>query len=187
LAGFVIFESYRTSNCGLLTYIVTVPAARGQRVGWRLLAAAQASLRHDMVHAGYDEPKALAAIFAEMHDPALVTADEDVMDPDLRLQIMRRMGAAQVPIRYVQPELYPGGKRSRQLLLATFPREGTEPLADLSARVVSGFLHEFYRALGVATPDTDADYLAMLVDLDRAAREPTQRSPTSLPLVHVTA
>ena len=186
LAGFAIFESYRTSGCGLLTYIVTVPALRGQGLGRRLFAAAQGALRSDL-DAWDGESHVPTAIFAEMHDPALVAAGHDVIDPATRLQIMRRLGAVQVPVDYVQPELYPGGERSRQLVLATFPPEGAEPVSSLPAAVVKSFLREFYRALGVVSPETDADYLAMLADLDRAEREPPQDSPTPLPRVRVTA
>jgi len=184
LLGFIIFESYRESVCGLMTYLVTVPAARGQGLGKRLVAEAQTALRRDM-EAWHGRPDGLRAIFAEVHDPGRVVADRDVINPSVRLEIMRRLGAAQVPIHYVQPELYPGGQRSRQLLLTAFPLQGTVPPQVLSAMVVTAFLHEFYRALGVAHPESDADFRAMQVELDRAKHESPAASAPPLPCVRI--
>jgi len=185
LLGFIIFEAYRESGCGLLTYIVTTSNSRGRGLGRRLIETAQAALRADMEDF-HHRPDALQAIFAEMHDPALVPSTQDVFDPALRLQIMRRFGAAQVPIHYVQPELTPGGERSRQLLLTVFPTAGEEPVAMLSQSVAADFLHEFYRALGVADPNRDADFLAMLRDLDNARHSSGRTALSGLPLVTIT-
>jgi GNAT superfamily N-acetyltransferase len=184
LLGFIIFESYRESACGLLTYVVTVPAARGQGLARRLIAFAQETLARDMA-AWHGRPHALAAIFAEMHDPQLVSAADDVMDPAARLEVMRRFGAAQLPIRYVQPELVPGGERSRQLLLTMFPLTGATPQVQLESGVVLRFLREFYRALGVPHPERDPDYLAMQRDVDRAVHGAPPEFTSPLPWVRL--
>jgi len=181
LLGFIIFETYRESGCGLLTYLVTAPAARGQGLGRRLIAEAQATLRNDVQERG----GTLRAIFAEMHDPSLVTATEDVIDPHVRLEIMRRLGAARIPIHYVQPELYPGGERSRQLFLTTFPLGGGALVASLPVNAASEFLHEFYRALGVAAPESDADYQSMCAELGAAVDRPPKLATSPLPIVRL--
>ena len=186
LLGFLIFETYRGSACGFFTYMSIAPAVRRQGLGRRLFAEGRAILHREM-DAWFKRRGALAAIFGELHDPAKVPAERDVFDPALRFEILGRLGAALVPIRYVQPALQPGGDRSRKLMLATLPLDGTTPRTTLPASVVRGFLHEFYRALGVSIPESDADYQTMLADLDNAVREPPQMSPVGLPYVRLTA
>lgn len=185
LLGFLIFETYRESVCGFLTYMTTTPAVRRQGLGGRLFAEGKAILHREM-DAWHGRAGSLAAIFGEMHDPAAVPAERDVINPHVRSEILRRLGASLVPIRYVQPELHPGGERSRKLLLLTIPLDGTTPRTHLPASVVAAFLHEFYRALGVTNPETDSDYAAMLADVEHAVRQPPQTTST-LPCVRLRA
>lgn len=172
--GFAIVETYRTSRCGLLTYIVVAPPARGQGLARFLLNKAREALQCDL-------NSQLRAIFAEAHDPARILPTEDVMNPTERLVAMRRLGARQVPIHYVQPELCPGGERSRNLLLMTFPASATAEANVLSAAVLREFLEEFYRALGVASPGDDPDFRAMLEQLS----QPCDIEATPLPVVAI--
>jgi len=169
LLGFLIFELYRESSCGLLTYLAVDPATRGQGLGRLLMRRAIEILIEECSEAG-----GLKAVFAETHDPKLIDPADDAMSPDQRIQVMKRLGAYHVPIRYVQPELRPGDGRSRKLLLITFSI-APDCSPALKGNVVLTFLHEFYRALGVVDPDHDADYLAIKIDIETtiASAQPT--------------
>lgn len=179
--GMMIFELYRESQCGLLTYLAVAPHSRGQGLGRTLMRRAIETLSAECASAG-----GLRAIFAETHDPALIDPADDAMSPRDRIEVMKRLGARHVPIRYVQPELRPGDGRSRKLLLITFPLGGVPNTASfLSSGVVLGFLHEFYRALGVSHPEADPDYLDIQRTITLDPDWPATHE-SGLPTIHLT-
>jgi hypothetical protein len=63
-------------------------------------------------------------------------------------------------IPYVQPALGVGKPRARHLLLLVFALPG-QPEPRLDPDATHRFLHEFYRALGVARPADDPDFVVM--------------------------
>lgn len=178
LEAFLICESYLASRCGLLTYVVVTERARGRGWARRLIRAARGPLEQDMrtFTQGRDGVRGL---FAEMHNPRAFSGP-DVLDPAVRLQIMRKLGAHWLPIRYVQPELQPGAPRSRHLLLTAFPTSDAAGPVRIAPRIVRDFLFEFYQALGVADPARDADFLQTERDLSagRCADLPQPDLPT---------
>lgn len=173
LDGMMIFELYRESGCGLLTYLAVAPHTRGKGLGRRLLRSAIAILSREC-------QGGLRAIFAETHNPEMIDAAQDTMSPHARIEIMQRLGARHVPVTYVQPELRPGDGRSYKLLLITFPIVPDQPHV-VPAEVLLSFLDEFYRALGVAAPQLDTDYLAIKSEVGKfsvADAMPDGTSPT---------
>jgi GNAT superfamily N-acetyltransferase len=161
--GFLICESYRESLCGLMTFIVTHERARGKGLARKLMSYGRSQLNADMHHWS-DQKFGLQALFAEMHNPRQFFGS-DIIDPNLRLQIMNKLGANWVPIRYIQPELQPGAPRSHHLLMTAFPTADINVPIEIPAVVVKNFLFEFYRALGVKQPEADNDYQSILEDL----------------------
>ena len=159
LGGMLIFELYRESSCGLLTYLAVIPAGRGQGLGRRLVRHAIGILSEECHKTG-----GLRAVFAETHDPRLIDPADDAMSPRDRIEVMKRLGSQHVPIRYVQPELRPGDGRSRKLLLLSFPIDPTK-VPCVSAGALLMFMHEFYRALGVIDPVVDDDYRSIEIDV----------------------
>lgn len=160
VSGLLIFELYRDSSCGLLTYLAVAPPARRTGLGRRLLQRARETLLLEC-------PR-LRALFGETHDPRLVDPATDSMSPSDRIEALKRLGAHLIPIRYVQPSLRQANGRSEKLLLLAFPlREGLAP--SLSQRTLLTFLSEFYRALGVAVPAQDRDYQQMQADTLQAS------------------
>ena len=159
ISGMLIFELYRESSCGLLTYLAVAPADRSRGLGRMLTRRAIEILSEECAETG-----GLRAVFAETHDPALIDPADDAMSPRDRIEVMKRLGARLVPVRYVQPELRPGDGRSRKLLLITFPIDPHQP-PSVSGRALLDFMHEFYRALGAAKPLEDADYQTMQRDV----------------------
>lgn len=160
--GFLIFELYRESSCGLLTYLAVAPDARRQGLGRLLISRAIEILERDM-------DGGLVAVFGETHDPRKIDASQDAMVPHDRIGVMSKLGARRVPIRYVQPALRPGDGRSDKLLLISFPI-ASSPAPWLSGVAVLTFLDEFYRALGVSNPSMDADLQASRADVEAAER-----------------
>jgi GNAT superfamily N-acetyltransferase len=124
--GGIVFERYPESNCGLLTYMVVAPHARGRGLGKRLVDDALAVL------AG------TRAVFGEINDPERQTR-EPVEQARQRLARFERWGAKLVDVDYVQPALGPGLKRDTTLRLIAW--------GDPDAQTVGEFLDEFTRSL----------------------------------------
>ena len=161
--GFLICESYRESLCGIVTFVAIDERARGKGLARKLMRHGRSQLNVDMIEWS-GQQRGLQGLFAEMHNPRQFS-EEDSIDPNVRLQIMRKLGANWVPIHYVQPDLQPGMPRVRHFFLATFPVSDESSSRVISAKVVQTFLFEFYQALGVEEPDYDADYLLMVQEL----------------------
>ncbi|HSP41741.1 MAG TPA: GNAT family N-acetyltransferase [Luteolibacter sp.] len=183
MLGGLVFEHYRESRCGLLTYLVVAPDQRCQGIARLLLGRATRSLEEEAAaHGG------LQAVFAEAADPALVGPEHDGMSSDRRLRALYRLGLRHVRLNYVQPELSGGKGRSRHLmLLALLP----PVMSSVPGKVVKEFLHEFYRALGVPEPDQDPDFKDMAMSLSdgvslcRTKREkPTLTLPRASVCLH---
>jgi GNAT superfamily N-acetyltransferase len=169
LHGFLIFEFFRASVCGLLTYLAVDANMRRRGTARLLLSRAQEQLRTDARAQGAQ----LRAVFAEVNDPARVHEAEGGTTPGDRLKVFERLGARRVPVRYVQPQLKAGRGRSDTLLLIALPA-GPEPLDALPSKTVKAFLTEFFQSLGVDQPDRDPDFARMLEDLrgERIALSP---------------
>ena len=150
--GGVCAEHYRSSRCGLVTYIAVEPQHRGAGVARMLMRAAGGRL--DALACDQGEP--LHAIFAEAEDPSTVDATLHATASE-RLRILGRFGARAVDLRYVQPGLSGGGGRARHLTLLRLG--GAD--APIERAIVHDFVHEFYRALGIAAPGADPDFAAM--------------------------
>lgn len=160
LAGFAFVERYRESRSALLSYIAVNTSGRGRGLGRELLDRALDSA-HD---AAKQDGKPIRAVFAEIHDPRRVDRAKDVIDPAQRVRIMERLGAWRVPISYVQPPLDEDSERSDRLMLIAFPLD-RKPIVDVG--VVAEFLTEYYRALGIDHPSSDADLTRMMEELKR--------------------
>jgi GNAT superfamily N-acetyltransferase len=127
IAGGIAFERYAKTACGLLTYLVVAPRARGQGIGRALVDDALATL--------HDAP----AIYGEVNDPATQTREpRDVAER--RLATFERWGARVVDLRYVQPALAPGLAPDETLRLIAW--------RDASPVRARQFLDEFTASLG---------------------------------------
>lgn len=157
--GFIFAELYRESGCGLLTYLAVRPEARRRGVGRRLVARAVEHLNL----LACDHGGRLRAVFAESEDP--LNPDNapyhDRFDLFDRITVLERLGARQVVTGYVQPPLSPHQERAANLLLFALPIDDNLP-RHLDAAVLRDFLHEFYRAEGIAAPQNDGDVARML-------------------------
>lgn len=160
LQGFALFELYRESRCGLLTYIAVPEEMRGKGIGKKLILFVKQTLTR-RVRELSNEQAELRGMFAECHKPECVDRAAEPIDPDVRLKTMEAFGAALTPIDYVQPELQEGGERSSRLLFVTFSTDSFVPPTHFSARVLIDFWTEFYGSLGVEGIDTDEDYVRM--------------------------
>ncbi|MBK9034244.1 MAG: hypothetical protein IPL61_23770 [Myxococcales bacterium] len=147
LDGGVVAEWYPRCRCGLLTYLVVAPGARGRGLGRGLLDRARATIADHARAAGAE----VVAVFGEVADPARGG------DPDAaaRLARFRRWGARVVEHGYVQPALGPGLARDRHLRLIAF-FDGAAP-THLAGAVVAGFLREFYAVTENRDPDADSE------------------------------
>ena len=142
--GGIVFERYRRSGCGLVTYMVIAPAARRHGLGRRLQRDAALAL----FAAG------APAVFGEINDPRLAGegVDEPVEHMWRRLERNQAWGARVLDLRYVQPALAPGLSRDRGLCLIALA--GTEPLgATMPGTIVRDFVEELYTITEGAGPE----------------------------------
>lgn len=161
IMGGHLFEYYKESSCGLLTYLVILPRYKGKSLARLLLEKAFLILERDASCAG----KELKGVFAEANDPVAFSPNEDAMSPVQRLRILSRLGARIIDIPYVQPALIRGHRRVRHLLLLWFDYPGSKE-RSIPRPVLMGFLHELYRALGISHPEKDSDFRNMLAYTD---------------------
>ncbi len=179
VAGFIACEYYPRSRCGLISYVAVEPGMRGRGLSRALLDRAIATLRADAEPGG-----GLEAVLAEIHDPAKIEADEDVISPLDRVRIMSRLGAKRLPIAYVQPELEQGAGRGRgtTLMLIAFP-VGDDKFETLPSAVVRAFLEELYKVLDVPDIDEDVDFIRSLVGLREETVDLVPLVPVEDPLL----
>ncbi len=165
IIGGLMFEYYRESGCGLLTYLVVATRHRNRGVARELVSRARAILEQDAALAECS----LEAVFAETEDPAQVDAGSTSMDPNRRLAALYGLGGRWIDIPYVQPELQRGIGRSRHLLLvAMCPTASAKESDSISGQVLRAFLDEYYRSLGVSNPAEDVDFAAMSKGIGRS-------------------
>jgi GNAT superfamily N-acetyltransferase len=156
LIGGHIFEYYPEASCGLLTYLVIHPSHRGRGLASHLFRRGILTLKR----VARRRHRRLRLVFAEVNDPRKVSRRSDVMDPWARLAFFGRLGGRVLDLPYVQPELEPGQGPARNLLLLTvFPDMARR--RSIEARPVRRFLAEFYRAVDIRHPETDADFRKM--------------------------
>ena len=142
IIGGICYERYPRSGCGLVTYLVVAPAARGRGLGERLLREAVEAL-------------AAPIVLGEVNDPRLHGEGWE------RIERFQRWGARVLEARYVQPALGPDLARDRGLLLIAFA-----PLPEVvdGARVRM-FVEELYAATEGGAPDPEVaipDRVALL-------------------------
>jgi GNAT superfamily N-acetyltransferase len=146
IAGGIAYELYPESRCGLVTYNVVAPEARGGGLGRRLLEGATAEL----YAAG------ARAVLGEVNDPRRPRAphEESADAAWARLERNQRWGARVLAARYVQPALGPGLLRDRGLVLIALP--GTAPLpAEFDGAIPRAFVEELYAITEGGPPDAE--------------------------------
>jgi len=146
IAGGICYERYPRSACGLVTYMVVAPAARGQGLGERLLREAAQAL-----YAG-----GAPIVFGEAIAPdRLARLDGDYEGATAarrRIERFQRWGARVAQVPYVQPALGPGLSRDHGLVLLVFAGEAPLP-ADVPGAVVRAFIEELYAVTEGGAPD----------------------------------
>ena len=156
VAGGLIFEHYRTSDCWLATYLAIRTDMRNQGIAGGLVEEALRS-----ICLGGPETWLL---FAEAENPEYISANDERSAAETRLRILDRLGFQPLLVQYVQPSLGPGKRPLDDLrLLCRVPQPDC---TQVPAARVASFLREFYEALD----QSDSPWLAATVsELGRAA------------------
>jgi GNAT superfamily N-acetyltransferase len=115
IAG-ITYELYPQSRCGLVTYMVVAPHARGRGLGRQLFEHAANELY----------ARGARAVFGEVN-----------RDAPERIARFVRWGARVLDYAYVQPALGPGLTRDAGLCLIVLP-----PAPPVDDRVVRAFVDE---------------------------------------------
>lgn len=161
--GFVAFEYYYQSQCGLVTYVAVKPGFVKSLAGRRPLMALLRKAEELLQTYGK-----LNAIFGEINDPALTRVDEDSVNPEKRMRFFDRLEARLIPLNYIQPPLEKGKKGATQLFLITFPPliPGLNvPKSAISTEVVRDFLSDFFSSY-LDDPGNDSDLQYMLAQIE---------------------
>ena len=146
---------YNEHDAGLLAYNAVSPKFQGHGLGRTMVDARKEALLDFAKTKG----KALGGVFIECNDPAKVSAEEDVMDPTVRINIFEKWGAVVLPIDYVQPPLETGGERCSTLKLLAYPhpQTGHYPTKDEIKAYLTGIYTELAKYSG-HPPEKDPDY-----------------------------
>ena len=150
IVGGIAYELYPRSRCGLVTYMVVAPAARGAGLGRRLQGDAARAL-----FAG-----GARAVFGEVSDPRVPHGHETAAAAWERLERNQKWGARVVDARYVQPALGPGLERDRGLVLIALRDRAPLP-ATMPGAIVRDFVAELFAATE-RTTDQDAELREIL-------------------------
>lgn len=151
VAGFLIAEHYNISNSCLLTYSAISDKFKGQGI-FKLLLEASKELC---------EKINCNSIFAEAHNPLLVDADKEPIDPFKRLQIFSSCGFYIVPVDYVQPPLFIGGRKCSDLLFLTLT-------PNIKHSDVIDFYKEFYEVLTEQNADDKEVFNKIKTQIDKS-------------------
>lgn len=145
--GALFLEWFADIRAALLCYFAVRPDLRDQGIGRRLIAEAAPRWRAAL------RPH---AVFAEAGDPLVHGGGEHTGDGDARLRMYAGFGARRVPVRYLMPELSPGGGRAGDLMLLVVESDtAVSPGPDrIRGDLVGDFLVRYFaRQEGPATPD----------------------------------
>jgi len=153
--GGIIFEFYRNSKCGLLTYAAVDSNHRRKGIARLLHDKAISTLKDDAT----DINCSLSAVLAEAENPKMIYKINGGVSPTDRILILSHLNAKLIDIPYIQPQLKGGIDRCRHLMLLSFPINNS---CHIDSIIVKNFLYEFYLALGVYNPLKDKDFLLMV-------------------------
>ncbi len=155
IVGGVVFEYYRGSHCGLVTYLVVAEKSRSHGLGHLLNQAALERLAKEASLRGDPPPP----VFAETEDPALLK-DEHERAVE-RLAILRRLGYRTCDLPYLQPSLEGRDPPPRELQLCAAERT-LDAGSRLAGARLARFLTEFYASLSGTSPASVTALTAML-------------------------
>jgi len=164
VVGGLVFEHYRSSHCGLLTYLVVEPSWRRKGIARSLVKRALSTLIREERATGGE----LRGAFCETENPQLVVDGIGTISTCDRLRAVLSLGARVIGLKYVQPGLVGGAGPCDHLLLLAFDLDKClkvsidgPPPVSISGRTIYDFLHEFYRALGISHPEEDQSFSRM--------------------------
>ncbi len=164
--GGIIFEYYKKSRCGLMTYIFA--RDKGKGIGEFLINRGLEWMLNQI----QDE---VVAVFFETDNPNFFRGDaKTLIEINRKIRFFRHKANAKlIDIPYVQPALAPGMERAYSSLLMNLPRFGNMPLGVLMDKeIVMSFLEEFFNVLsdgeneGIFDPEKDWDLKRMKLCLD---------------------
>ncbi|KAL6046700.1 hypothetical protein QOT17_017961 [Balamuthia mandrillaris] len=118
IVGGCVFEYWRESRCGLISYFVVSPACRGKGLGRFLIEQSVDIIHRDARAAGLHN--GCPAIFAETNDPTKVKAEDDTVPPEVRVRMLQRIGFKRLEMEFVQPPLEEGKNPCSNLWLAVY-------------------------------------------------------------------
>jgi GNAT superfamily N-acetyltransferase len=165
LKGMAIADYHIKSGVGVLAYNTVAPEYRGEGLG-RILLDARVELLKEMAQAYGRE---LKGVFFEINDPTKIVAGQDSIDPAKRMSMYLKMGAAKVPIDYVQPPLAGSGQKCRNLMLMALPLPG-RGIPD--RETISQFLDGIYEATIGPGYQSDPDLQRMKRQLESSIFDP---------------
>lgn len=150
--GICVGTYYKSTDTGMLSYIVVDPACRSEELGKRLTALQGRTL----LSAAKEHGNPLRGWFLECNDPEKVPDTKDGYGAHRRLEKYESWGGKVVPLLYRVPDVSSSSRKTDKLLLISFPHPGTHMHPGRST--VVDFLHSVYKDLDVRHPKRDKTF-----------------------------
>lgn len=175
--GLAVAYHFEEQHVGLLAYNAISPLAKGEGIGKILVHSRIESLKQISAN----QNKSLRGVFIECHDPALVQAHSDIMDPVARIKLFTSWGAREVPFNYVQPPLDQNLDYCDNMNLYNYPVDGVYAGPQECLDFVKA---QFNKALPNFDHSLIAHYRNMMAELSawKVSNDNTPQTPAA-PLV----
>lgn len=160
LLGGCSYDFYRKSNCGLLAYIVVKPQYRNLGISKILIERTLQDL--NLISSG-----TLKGLFLETHSDNIVN---DVLEPKLRVQILKKLGFTLLNFNYIQPALSHNGGKSYDLMLAVHKNYSNSKIGSVCSKIILDWLFEVYSITTGRDPLLDDDFKSMAIILKSTNR-----------------
>lgn len=159
IAG-MMYEHYRSSHVGFMTYLLVEPQWRKQGLSKALLSRAINELSKIEASSGN-----YLSFIGDSENPDMINDSQSTMPTRDRYLVMQRLGGIPIDIKYVQPCLIGGSGFCHHLILWSFD---VEPFGNkISKETLVDFLSEEYKSLGIANPEFDKDFIEMTSTINK--------------------
>lgn len=159
IAG-MMYEHYRNSHVGFMTYLLVEPQWRKQGLSKSLLSMAINKLSKIEASSGNH-----LSFIGDSENPDMVSDHQSNMPTRDRYLVMQRLGGTQIDVKYIQPPLIGGSGSCNHLMLWSF---NVKPFGNkISKETLVDFLLEEYKSLGIVNPEFDKDFIEMTSTINK--------------------
>jgi len=120
MIGGTLFEVFPNSMCGLLSYFCVKQEYRKNKIGKILVDKATSIMDSDILRI---KGKECYAVLFETNSPLKYHHDDDTIDPEVRLKVLKNLGCDLIDFEFIQPPLEPNMPIDTNLVLLYYNRD----------------------------------------------------------------